>query len=177
MKQMFSYCESLKILPDISKWKTNNAIDMNGLFENCITLEVLPDISKWNVDNVKDMSYMFSKCSSLKSLPNISIWNPKNAEHIEYIFNEVNILTYPDISKWEIHKLKNIENISSISSSDNYSEVINKNDESPFLSDISNEKDIDFKKKLNNDNKFMIYEFNELENDNSLDNYYENFYN
>ena len=32
------------------------------MFLNCKSLSSLPDISKWNTENVLDMSYMFSNC-------------------------------------------------------------------------------------------------------------------
>ena len=32
---MFYDCESLSSLPDISKWKTNNVINMSGIFNEC----------------------------------------------------------------------------------------------------------------------------------------------
>ena len=45
MSKIFYNCSSLKYLPDISKWDTNNVINMNGLFYICSSLEKLPDIS------------------------------------------------------------------------------------------------------------------------------------
>ena len=71
---MFSGCSSLSSLPDISKWKTNNVNNMNGMFSGCSSLSSLPDISKWNTNNVNNMSTMFFQCSSLTSLPDISKW-------------------------------------------------------------------------------------------------------
>ena len=38
------------------------------IFKNCLSLKSLPDISKWNTNNVTDMSRLFYKCSSLSSL-------------------------------------------------------------------------------------------------------------
>ena len=49
-----------------------NIILANGMFYECSSLKLLPDISKWNTNNVTDMSYLFYKCSSLQSLPDIS---------------------------------------------------------------------------------------------------------
>ena len=45
---------------------------MNGLFYKCSSLKELPDISKWNTDNVTNMGHIFAECSSLTSLPDIS---------------------------------------------------------------------------------------------------------
>ena len=58
----FSDCNSLEILPDISKWDTSNVIKMNYLFKNCSSLKSLPDISKWNISNVKEMKDIFEGC-------------------------------------------------------------------------------------------------------------------
>ena len=45
---------------------------MSYMFSYCNSLKSLPDFSKWNTNNVTNMSYMFSECISLKeeSLPN-----------------------------------------------------------------------------------------------------------
>ena len=77
-QEMFFNCLSLKSLPDISKWNTNNVTNMSGLFVKCSSLKSLPDISKWNTNNVINMSGLFCECSSLKSLPDISKWNTNN---------------------------------------------------------------------------------------------------
>ena len=47
----------LTSVPDISKWNTNNATDMNNIFSRCQLLTSLPDISKWNTNNITDMSF------------------------------------------------------------------------------------------------------------------------
>ena len=57
--EMFFECSSLKSLPDISKWNTNNVTDMNGLFVGCLSLKLLPDILKWNTNNVINIIYIF----------------------------------------------------------------------------------------------------------------------
>ena len=51
MRIMFSGCNSLISLPDISKWNTDNVTDMSGMFSGCYSFISLPDISKW--DNSK----------------------------------------------------------------------------------------------------------------------------
>ena len=38
---------------------------MNDIFSDCNSLTSLPDISNWNTNNVINMSYMFSDCNSL----------------------------------------------------------------------------------------------------------------
>ena len=48
MSYMFYNCDSLKSLPDISKWDTKNATNMSYMFYNCDSLESLPDLSKQN---------------------------------------------------------------------------------------------------------------------------------
>ena len=56
MSYMFSNCESLTSLPDISNWNTNNVTNMSYMFSNCYSLKILPDIFSWNTNNVTDMS-------------------------------------------------------------------------------------------------------------------------
>ena len=59
MRGVFSYCESLVYLPDLSKWNTGKVNDISAFFARCSSLKSLPDISKWNTENVTDMSNMF----------------------------------------------------------------------------------------------------------------------
>ena len=75
MRGMFSGCNSLISIPDISNWNTSNVKYMSDMFYKCSSLISLPDISKWNISNVKFMNYMFSGFNSLISLPDISKWN------------------------------------------------------------------------------------------------------
>ena len=56
---MFSKCSSLKSLPDISKWNTENIINISELISSCISLVSLPDISKLKTSKVNDMSGNF----------------------------------------------------------------------------------------------------------------------
>ena len=46
MVRIFSCCELLQTLPDLSKWDTSNINDMGSMFEECNSLTSLPDISK-----------------------------------------------------------------------------------------------------------------------------------
>ena len=66
MDSMFDGCESLLYLPDISKWNTNNAKNMNSIFYQCKSLSSLPDISKLNTNNVIDKYNYGSLCLYLK---------------------------------------------------------------------------------------------------------------
>ena len=45
MSNIFYNYSSLKYLPDISKWDSNNVTNMNGLFYFCSSLDKLLDIS------------------------------------------------------------------------------------------------------------------------------------
>ena len=112
MSYMFSGCESLESLPDISKWDTNNITKMRFIFFGCKFLKSLPDISKWNTNNVTDMGYMFYGCESLKSLPDISKWNTDKVIDMSYFFSACKSLEYlPDISKWNTSNVINMSDM------------------------------------------------------------------
>ena len=88
MGGIFYQCETLSILPDISKWKTSNVTSMFGMFCSCRSLRSLPDISKWDFKNVKNMGKFCYKCKSLDKLPNgLLKLNFKNVEYKEYAFD------------------------------------------------------------------------------------------
>ena len=115
MSYMFSNCNSLKFVPDISLWKANNIgniVNMSYMFSNCNSLLSLPDLSKWKTDNVNNMSYMFSNCKSLLSLPDISKWKTDNVIDMSYMFcNCKSLLSLPDISKWNTNNINNMSHM------------------------------------------------------------------
>ncbi len=65
MNSLFNRCSSLSSLPNISKWNTNNVINMSHMFGGCSSLRSLPDISKWNTNNVIHKYSMFSDCLNI----------------------------------------------------------------------------------------------------------------
>ena len=112
LEELFSNCELLTSLPDISKWNTDKVTDMRHMFSNCKSLLSIPDISKWNTSNVKDISYMFSNCESLLSIADISKWNINNVIDLSHIFHNCKSLSFlPDISKWNTSNVKDINNL------------------------------------------------------------------
>ena len=64
---MFSKCQKLESLPDISKWDTSNVEDMSWMFFECRLLKTFPDISIWNIKKAKNMKFMFLNCNKLPS--------------------------------------------------------------------------------------------------------------
>ena len=61
--------KSLKSLPDISKWNTNQVTDMSFMFYECCSLRSLPDISKWNIEKVSEKKNMFKECILNNEIP------------------------------------------------------------------------------------------------------------
>ena len=151
---MFSNCNSLIELPDISKWNTKNIKDMSYLFYNCSSITYLPDISKWKTDNIINIKSMLMGCSSLLILPDISKWNINYKIEISNAFSLSSDNSDFNIKTIECNKSSSL----SIQSKDNCSSSLE-----------------------NNNDKGEIYykNFNifEKENGKELDDYYENFYN
>ena len=99
ISDMFGECDSLILLPDISKLDTSNVEEMSGIFFKCKSLISSPDISKWNTSKVVYMSGIFSECESLISLPDISKWDTSKVIDMKGFFYECNSLkSFPDIS-------------------------------------------------------------------------------
>ena len=59
MSYLFYDCNSLKSLPDLSKWNINNCWNYSGIFANCSSLLSLPDISKWALGNNSFRDFYF----------------------------------------------------------------------------------------------------------------------
>ena len=55
---------------------------MEGLFQNCCSLKSIPNLAKWVTNNVSHIGYLFCGCESLLSLPDISIWNIDKVKNI-----------------------------------------------------------------------------------------------
>ena len=88
------------------------------MFYSCSSLKSIPDISNWSTENIKNLDSIFEKCSSLSSIPNISKWKLNENIKINNIFKECNsLLVYPNLSKWNI----NISEYSNFSCSNNIS--------------------------------------------------------
>ena len=112
MSEMFSGCKTLSSLPDISKWDTSNVKNMSKMFSCCKILSSLPNISKWNTSNVKNMSDLFSGCNELTSLPDISNWKTSNVEYMNNMLESCHkISSLPDISKWDTSNVKSMRNM------------------------------------------------------------------
>ena len=60
MSYMLSGCKSLSYLPDISRWITNNVINIYNMLDECSLLFSISDISKWNINHIINISYMFN---------------------------------------------------------------------------------------------------------------------
>jgi len=53
------------------------------------------------------MTYLFYGCKSLLLLPDISKWKINNVKNLNYIFGNCKSLSYlPDISKWKTNNVK-----------------------------------------------------------------------
>ena len=103
---MFYDCDTLRSLPDISKWDTKNIVNIRSMFNGCSSLTELSGISKWDISQVTDISFLFNKCSSLKKIPDISQWNTSNITSMIGVFNECPSITeLPDISKWNTNSV------------------------------------------------------------------------
>ena len=69
------------------------------------------------------MSYLFCKCNSLEKLPDISKWDVKNVTNMNGIFAECySLKSIPDISKWfnNVKKVENPKYIGSIRYGENH---------------------------------------------------------
>ena len=79
ISDLFNGCKSLRNIPDISIWKSNNIRKYNNIFKGCKALLEIPDISKWNyTDNIsfgESASSEFSFLEGISSSENCSINN------------------------------------------------------------------------------------------------------
>ena len=129
----------------------------------------------------------------ITKFPDISKWKTGNLIYIEKIFYKCSIILLPDISKWNIEKIENKNDILDSFSSSNYESIIDnfeflslssKNFSSNQNSNFSSEENKENKEnKDNKENKEIIsneiYKINDFDFKPELNNildYYEDFY-
>ena len=56
---MFYGWSSLKNIGGLKNWDVSSGTNFGYMFSYCSSLKSLPDISKWNTKNVNYMQYMF----------------------------------------------------------------------------------------------------------------------
>ena len=108
MRGLFSGCESLEYLPDISKWNTENVTNISKMFVLCFSF---PELSNAAFDKINDMFKIFLSGEDLYSLPDISDWKINKVIDISNLFSNCQLSSLPDLSKWNTHNVKNMSGI------------------------------------------------------------------
>ena len=115
---LFANCKKLRILPDISNFKTSKVTNMSYLFADCEDINEIPNIifnqhnSFWDTSKVVQMNGMFSKCKSLLSLPDISNWNTSNVENMSFMFCGCSkIENVSMLFNWDVSNVKDMNNM------------------------------------------------------------------
>ena len=70
MRKMFNGCNSLTILPDISKWNTSKVTNFTNILNDCNSLVFLPDLSKWNFSETFHKDKLLDKIGCFNALNN-----------------------------------------------------------------------------------------------------------
>ena len=129
------------------------------------------------------MEYLFSNCSSLLTISDILNWKTDNLKKMANMFDEYkSLILLPDISKWNISKIENKQDILSLFSfqqkdnSISNSLIYNKslqNISHSLSNKVEKEKSTAVYTYAYFNNYFNIYN----SNDEELNDYYENFFN
>ena len=77
------------------------------MFENCSLIPSLPDLSKWKIEQAKHMKCMFKNCSSLLNIFDFSKWNIDQETEIDDIFEGTILLKYPSTLKFKDNNIIN----------------------------------------------------------------------
>ena len=115
---MFNGCESLKSLPDISKWNIKNLKNISQMCFGCSSLEKYPNLSNWDSTNIEFKTDVFNGCTSLKPFPNYfeckenNTINEKNSNYSNH--ND----SLPTLSEKSNSNDFNISNVESLYDSD-----------------------------------------------------------
>lgn len=106
LSEMFSSCENLRTINNISEWDTSNVTTMYRMFENCRSLESL-DLSSFNTSNVDSMYDIFARCENLKEL-NLSSFEIRENCDTDWMFvdcRKLHMLRLDDCNEDTIRKI------------------------------------------------------------------------
>ena len=98
MKNMFSFCNSLTSLDDLSYFDISSTQDISGMFSSCSSLHSL-DLSNFNISSVLNMSNIFSGCWSLTSI-NLPDFSTSHVEDMHNMFFNCILLESLDLSNF-----------------------------------------------------------------------------
>ena len=93
---MFIGCSSLLIIPDISKWNTENLIEMNQIFYGCSSLLIHPDFSKWNINKNTNKYFSFSSLSNI-DITSSNSYNSYSDNADSLIINSISSINYKSV--------------------------------------------------------------------------------
>ena len=110
MSYMFYNCNKLKEIEGIQKFNTKKVVNMGRMFYNCKELKSL-DLSSFDTFNVNNMSFMFYQCRNLKEIKGIIRFNTKQVNDMSFMFSNCEELKDLDLSKFNISKVINMNNI------------------------------------------------------------------
>ena len=106
IRGIFFGCSKLTSIKNIENLDISDIVSFEYMFYGCTSLKFIGDISKWDTSNIVDMVCMFMNCENLTELPNIEIWNTSRVVYMDDMFYGCLRLKTPDISRWNMKKLK-----------------------------------------------------------------------
>lgn len=108
MYDMFYNCQQLESITGLANWDTSNVVNMSMMFNCCVHLHGLEGIEGWDTSKVTNVSWMFqaigNNSGSTVTL-DLSRWDLSNVTDADDMFYCTSVLTYLDISGWDMSKL------------------------------------------------------------------------
>lgn len=105
---------SADVIPNVSNWNLNSAIDMSRMFycfgKRNEHLTKSLDVGDWNVSSVTDMSNMFGAYGcwgTVSKCPNVAKWDVSNVKNMSYMFygyasNSTTFNDVPYVKDWDV---------------------------------------------------------------------------
>ncbi|MBP5503231.1 MAG: BspA family leucine-rich repeat surface protein [Bacteroidales bacterium] len=108
MYQMFCGCEKYNSADFVSKFETQNVVDMSDMFNNNMALTKL-DLSNFDTQKVKNMHIMFGGCENLDTIIiDTEKFSTKNVSDMSGMFMHCKKLAYIDLSKFDTEKVESM---------------------------------------------------------------------
>ena len=104
MRGMFSYCNTIRQIPNIDLWNVSNVTDMGSMFQGSTYFN--SNINNWNVSNVTDMSNMFSEANYFNQP--LNNWNVSNVTDMSNMFDKTSNFNQP-LNNWNVSNVTSME--------------------------------------------------------------------
>jgi hypothetical protein len=92
---------------DLSRWHTEQVVDMSGTFHGCEDLSERSGVAKWDTRRLTDASDIFKLCKTFDA--DLGNWDVSNVQSFTYAFAGATSFTGRGLEHWNVDSLRNTQ--------------------------------------------------------------------